>query len=262
MSRASHPFLAVPYPIAMAHRGGAREAPENSRTAFQNAAKLGYRYIETDVRATADGTVMAFHDSTLNRVTDRFGRISALPFSEVRRARIGGGDQIMTLEEMLEEFPDVNLNIDVKDQHTLQPFVDLVKRLGVASRICVASFSATRLRTLRARLGNTVAMSLAPPEVAGLVAASRMGPFARIANLALPSSASCVQIPVHQNRIPIVTRALVQAAHRRNLAVHVWTIDDESTMNRLLDLGVDGILTDRPTLLRSVMQARGYWPES
>ncbi len=259
MTTARHPFVATSHPIALAHRGGGREALENSRTAFRHAASLGYQYFETDVRATVDGEVMVFHDSTLNRLTDRVGRISALPFSEVRKACIGGQDQIMTLAELFEEFPDTYLNIDVKDDHTLVPFLDLVERMKVADRICVGSFSAMRTRSLRTRLGTTAASSLTPPEVATLMAGSRLGPLARLAYLGLPAGASCAQIPISQNRIPVTTQALIDAAHKRGLAVHVWTVDDEPTMRRLLDLGVDGIVTDRPTLLKAVLEARGQW---
>lgn len=246
----------------MAHRGGAREAPENSLTAFRHAAKLGYRYFELDVRATSDGEVMVFHDATLNRVTDGVGRISALPYSEVRKARISGRDRVMRLQDLLEEFPDIKMNIDVKDDHTVEPFLELIDKLGAASRICVASFSALRLRSLRARLGTEAASALTPPEVAGLMAASRLGPFARVAHLTLPDHAHCVQIPTSSNRIPIATPALVEAAHGRGLQVHIWTIDDEAVMHKLLDMGVDGIVTDRPTVLRKVLRARGCWDEA
>ena len=253
-----HPFIAAKGPIGLAHRGGGREAPENSLTAFRNAARIGFDYFETDVRATSDGKVMVFHDASLNRVTDRVGRISALPYSEVRRAKVGGTDRVMRLEELLEEFDDKFINIDVKDDHTVEPFLKLVKQKKVAERICVGSFSALRVRAIRASLGTSAASSLTPPEVASLMAASRMGPFSRLAEFALPSNAQCVQVPVSQNGVPIITKAFVAAAHKRGLVVHAWTIDDEPTMARLLEMGVDGIVTDRPTLFRSVLE-RGQW---
>lgn len=261
MTEPLHPFLSGGYPVAMAHRGGAREAPENSLTAFRNAARLGFRYFELDVRATSDGEVMVFHDASLNRVTDGVGRISALPYSEVRKARVSGRDRVMRLQDLLEEFPEIRMNIDVKDDHTVEPFTGLIERLGAANRICIASFSALRLKSLRTRLGATAASSLTPPEVAALMVAARLGPLARLANVALPSSAQCVQIPISQNRIPITTSNLVQAAHERGLQVHVWTIDDAELMHFLFDMGVDGIVTDRPTVLREVLRARGSWDE-
>lgn len=252
----SHPFLAAPGPIGLAHRGGGREAPENSLTAFRNAARLGFQYFETDVRATADGTVMVFHDATLNRVTGRVGRISALPYSEVRRAKIGGVDQILRLEELFEEFPDTFINIDVKDDQTVEPFLAIMRNSSYADRVCVASFGTSRLRAIRSHLGSSVATALTPPEVAALIASSRLGPFARVSNLALSSRAQCVQVPVAQGGVPIVTQRFVDTAHRRGLVVHVWTIDDEMQMQRLLDLGVDGIVTDRPTVLNRVLSQR------
>lgn len=253
-----HPFSSVVGPIGLAHRGGGREAPENSLTAFRNAARIGFTHFETDVRATSDGKVMVFHDANLNRVTDRVGRISALPFSDVRRAKIGGVDRVMRLEELMEEFPDKYVNIDVKDDHTVDPFVRIVKQKQFADRICVGSFSALRVRALRSALGSTAASALTAPEVASLMAASRVGPFRRFVEIALPKNAQCVQVPMSQSGVPIVTKSFIRTAHKRGLVVHVWTINDEPTMARLLDMGVDGIVTDRPTVLQGLIDS-GRW---
>ncbi len=253
----AHPFLAIPGPIGLAHRGGGREAPENSLTAFRNAHKLGFRYFETDVRATADGKVMVFHDATLSRVTGRVGRISALPYSEVRRAKIGGVDEIMRLEELFEEFPETNINIDVKDDRTVEPFLAMMRGSAYADRVCVASFSNSRLRSIRRELGGSIVTALSPNEVAALAASSRMGPIARrLSGLVLSDSAKCVQVPVKQSGVPIVTKRFVDTAHRKGLVVHVWTINDEDEMRRLLDLGVDGIVTDRPTVFNRLLAKR------
>jgi len=199
---------------------------------------------------------MVFHDATLNRITGRVGRISALPYSEVRRAKIGGVDQILRLEELFDEFPDAFINIDVKDDHTVEPFLAMMKNSPYAGRVCVASFGTSRLRAIRRELGGAVATALTPPEVAALVASSRLGPLARVSNLALSTRAQCVQVPVSQGGVPIVTKRLVESAHRRGLVVHVWTVDDAEEMERLLDLGVDGIVTDRPTVLNGVLSQR------
>lgn len=255
-----HPFVDSEHPIAVAHRGGARENSENSLTAFRRAADLGYRYFETDVRATADGVVMVFHDATLNRVTDRVGRISALPYDEVRKALIAGRDPVMRLEELLGAFPNSFFNIDVKDDHTLEPFIDLIERLNVLDRVCVASFSASRLRAVRRRWPEA-ATSLAPPEILSLLAASRVGPFSPLVGRGVPRNAIAVQVPAFSRGIPIVTPAFISASHDRGLAVHVWTVDEDEKMHRLLDLGVDGIITDRPTTLRRVLADRGQWTD-
>lgn len=253
MPGSTHPYFESAAPFGIAHRGGAREAPENSLTAFRNAARVGFDYFETDVRATSDGKVMVFHDASLNRVTDRVGRISALPYSEVRKAKIAGVDQILRVEELLEEFPDKYFNIDIKDEHTVAPFVKVAKKSKALDRICIASFSGSRLRAVRRGLGTDVASSLAPGEVGSLIAASRLGPASRLANLGLPQVAGCVQVPPKQAKFPIVTSAFVKAAHSRGLQVHVWTIDSERDMRSLLELGVDAIMTDRPTLLSGIL---------
>lgn len=260
MVSARHPFVETEHPIAFAHRGGARENSENSLTAFQRAADLGYRYFETDVRATADGVVMVFHDAHLNRVTDGVGRISALPFDEVRKARIAGRDTVMRLEELLAAMPDARFNIDIKDDHTVGPFLELIERMDVRDRICVASFSGMRLRAVRHRFPD-IATSLAPPEIASLMAAARFGPLSRIAGRGVPRHAAAAQVPVGTRGIAVVTPAFVAAAHERGMAVHVWTIDEADQMHQLLDLGVDGIMTDRPTTLRAVLRERGQWPD-
>lgn len=258
MVSARHPFVATEHPIAFAHRGGARENSENSLTAFQRAADLGFQYFETDIRATADGVVMVFHDAALNRVTDGVGRISALPYDEVRKARIAGRDNVMRLEELLAAFPEARFNIDVKDDHTVRPFLELVERLDVRDRICVASFSGLRLRAVRHRFPE-MATSLAPPEIASLLAVSRFANMRGILGRGVPRHAAAAQVPMGTRGIPIVTPAFIAAAHDRGLAVHVWTIDEADQMNRLLDLGVDGIITDRPTTLREVLIDRGQW---
>lgn len=259
MTRGRHPFVHSELPIAMAHRGGAREHSENSLTAFQRASEIGYTHFETDVRATADGVVMVFHDANLNRVTDRVGRISALPYEEVRKALIAGRDPIMRLEELLAAFPDAFFNIDVKDDHTLGPFTDLVERLDILDRICIGTFSPTRMRAVRRRWPEA-ATSLAPPEALSLLAAATLGPLAGLAGMGVPTGAVTAQVPAYARGIPLVTPSFVSAAHDRGLAVHVWTVDRDSQMHRLLDMKVDGIITDRPTTLRRVLLDRGQWP--
>lgn len=217
---------------------------------------MGISHIETDLRATRDGSVMVFHDADLNRVTDGVGRISELPYSEVSKARIAGSDQILTLQELLEEFPDTAFNLDVKDDKTVAPFVAAMKQTQAFDRVCVGSFSAKRLRAVRRELGQKIATSLAPTEITVLVSASRAGRFRSNLSDRISSSAIAAQVPIRAARVPIITRAFIDTAHRAGLAVHVWTIDDPVEMTRLLDLGVDGIMTDRPTTLLSSLTGR------
>lgn len=161
-------YLDAPTPLAMAHRGGAIEHLENTLPAFQACVDLGYRYLETDVQITADGTLVAFHDATLERVTDRTGRVDALPWSELADARIGGREPIMRLEDLLGAWPDVKFNLDIKAAGVLAPLVRLVHKMGVADRICLGSFSDARIAAARRLFGPAVCTSLGPRGVAAL----------------------------------------------------------------------------------------------
>lgn len=242
-------------PRAFAHRGwhiGDLAGRENTMAAFRRAYDEGFRYLETDVHATCDGRLVAFHDLTLGRVTDRQGQIAALPWADVRQARIGGTDPIPLMADLLEEFPDARFNIDAKADPAVGPLADLIRRTGARDRVCLGSFSDRRLAALRAALGPRVATSMGPREVFRLVRAARMRrPFR--------TPAVAAQVPVAFSRVKIVTRAFLATAHRAGIEVHVWTIDDDAEMRRLLDLGVDGLMSDRPDRLRQVLVERGAW---
>ena len=256
---AAYPFLDFPGPLAFAHRGGARYAGnvgyENSLHAFERAIDLGYRYLETDVHATADGVLLAFHDATLDRVTDGAGHIAELTQAEVRQARIGGRYPIPTLAELLTSWPHIRVNVDVKHAGAIRPLARVVGDLAAEDRVCVASCSLARLRAARAELAPRVATALSPIGVAGL----RLLPVPRLRALALASDAPCVQVPIARAGLAVVTPGFVRRAHRLGKQVHVWTVDDAATMSRLLDQGVDGIMTDRIDTLREVLTARGQW---
>jgi glycerophosphoryl diester phosphodiesterase len=250
----AHPYLDWPGPIAFAHRGGASEAPENTLPAFAHAIGLGYRYLETDVHVTADGELLAFHDDRLDRVTDQTGALAALPWSTVRTALVDGREPIPRFEDLLEAFPEARFNVDPKHDAAVEPLADVILRTGSVGRIGVGAFSDKRLDRLR-ELVPGLCTSMGPRQVARLVAASKRFPF--VGNLTAPIA----QVPTHQGPIPIVTPAFVAAAHGRGIQVHVWTIDDRPEMERLLDLGVDGVMTDRPQVLKDVLVARGQWHE-
>jgi glycerophosphoryl diester phosphodiesterase len=251
----SYPFLDADGPIAFAHRGGAADGLENSLAAFARAVDLGYRYLETDVHATADGVLLAFHDHTLDRVTDRVGRVARLPWSTVSRARIGGREPIPLLEDLLGTWPDIRVNVDVKERGALRPLVATIRRTDALDRVCVASFSERRLAYVRRELGPRLCTSLGPRGVLRLRAAASSPATARLAPRGIP----CAQVPDRLGRLRVVTPALVELAHARGQRLHVWTVDDAADMHRLLDLGADGIMTDRIDTLRDVMVARGHW---
>ena len=245
------PFLEWPGPLPFAHRGGASDAPENTLPAFQQAIDLGYCYLETDVRTTSDGVVVAFHDDDLMRTCGRPGKISQLPWSEVRTAMVDGKAPVPSLEELLGAFPTARVNIDCKANNAVDALVAAVKRTNTIERVCLASFSDRRLKRLRAALGAQVCTSLGPEALALL----RLG-------LLRHAKGQAAQVPVKEGPITVTNAKFVERSHSHGLQVHVWTIDDPAEMNRLLDLGVDGIMTDKPAVLKQVLTDRGQWHTS
>lgn len=244
-------YLDCPRPIAFAHRGGAGHFPENTWRAFEHAVGLGYAYLETDVHATADGVLVAFHDKTLDRVTDSSGRIAALPHSAVAAARIGGTDPVPLLEDLLGAWPDVRFNIDVKDAPAVGPLAGVLRRTAAWDRVCITSFSARRLAATRRALQRPVCMATSPVGLGAL----RSGlPAAAIAPRFAARSVRCAQIPVS-----MATAHFVSRAHAAGLQVHVWTVNDRQLMADLLDTDVDGIMTDQTQVLREVLLGRGQW---
>ncbi|WP_327064757.1 glycerophosphodiester phosphodiesterase [Kitasatospora sp. NBC_01250] len=254
-----HPFLDHRGPLAFAHRGGVIGHPENSLAAFSAAVALGYRYLETDVHATADGVLVAFHDSRLDRVTDRAGAVGELPWSTVGEARIGGTEPIPLLEDLLGEFPRARFNIDVKAAPAVGPLVEVIRRTNAWDRVCVGGFSDTRLAAVRAAAGPRLATSLGPREVARLRLRSLAGPL--LPGRGASWAGVCAQVPERHRGVRVVDRAFVRAAHRAGLQVHVWTVDDATRIRALLDLGVDGIMADRIDVLRDVFTERGCWTD-
>ncbi len=287
-------FLDQPRPVAFAHRGGAAHAPENSWRAFEHAVGLGYRYLETDVQATLDGALVAFHDRTLDRVTGRPGRIARMNHRDLATALIDGTEPIPLLEDLLGAWPDVRFNIDLKDAPAVEPLAVVLRRAAAWDRVCVTSFSASRLRAARRVFDRQVCMAASPIGTAvvrfggprgprdltrpGRVAAgrtSRSGPglprpageaaqgapqlASRGAHLALAerlarTGVRCAQVPAQ-----VATPAFVGRAHALGLHVHAWTINSAEVMRDLLDIGVDGIMTDETVALRDVLISRGEW---
>lgn len=261
-------FLDGALPLAFAHRGGAGlpGAAENTLAAFGAAVDLGCTHLETDVRATADGVAVLCHDETLDRLTagERSGPVGAVSWAEVSRLRVGGREPFARLDELLDTFPDALVNVDVKQDAAVGPFLSAVRRTGAADRIGVASFSPLRAGRLRRALGPTVAASATPPEVVSWLGRAAVGPMrpaapapGRTGRTGRPVS---YQVPERARGLAVVTARTVAAAHRAGRHVHVWTVDDAADMNRLLDAGVDGIVTDRPDVLLGVLHRRGPRP--
>jgi glycerophosphoryl diester phosphodiesterase len=244
--------------LAFAHRGGAYhpeiEGLENTMQAFQHAVDLGYDYLETDVHVTKDGVLLAFHDRVLDRVTDATGRIAERTYAEVQRALIRDSGRVPTLAELFDAFPHARFNIDLKAPGAVVPLARFLDEREAWDRVCVGSFSGRRLRRFRRLTGGRVATSASPGEVA----AYRVLP-ARVARAVTRGRPRVLQVPHKRGRLTIVTPGLVRRAHQAGVHVHVWTVDDPDEMRALLDRGVDGLMTDRTDILRSVLTENGRW---
>jgi glycerophosphoryl diester phosphodiesterase len=245
--------------LAMAHRGGARHPDlgglENTLHAFRHAVALGYRYLETDVHVTSDGRLVAFHDEVLDRMTDRPGTIAALRADELAEVRIAGEHAVPTMAELLEEFPDVRFNIDLKAPRSAPALADLVEHTRAHDRVCVGSFSSRHLQDFRRLTRGRVATSATPAEVGVFLASS----WPVVRRLIRRRRFAALQVPRRRGPLPLVTRSVVRRAHAAGVHVHVWTVDDPAEMEELIDLGVDGLITDRTDLLKDVLMARGLW---
>lgn len=244
--------------LALAHRGGfcpaAPPAVENSLRAFRAAWELGYTHMETDVHVTRDGTLIAFHDDELDRVTDATGRVADLTAADVARARIGGSEPIPTLDELLDALPNARFNIDLKASGAVAPLAETLRRHGAEHRVCVASFSLARLSAFRRLTGGRVATAASPVEVAVFA----WKPWVR---RVWPLHAQVFQVPEREERtrVPLLRFGLIGAAHRRGVGVHVWTVNERADMERLIEAGVDGLVTDDLVTLKSVLIERNLW---
>jgi glycerophosphoryl diester phosphodiesterase len=247
--------------LAFAHRGGAYhpeiEGLENTVAAFRHAVALGYRYLETDVHATSDGTLLAFHDAVLDRVSDTQGEIATLTTAEVAAALIGGRERVPTLAQLFDEFPSARFNIDIKSNEAVPLLAAFVAEREAWDRVLIGSFSPKRLNEFRRLTGGRVPTSAHPLEVV----AYRLLPSGRLADLVTRGRVAALQVPHRRGRLLVTTAGLVRRAHRAGKHVHVWTIDDADEMRELLDRGVDGLMTDRTDILREVLVQRGQWRE-
>jgi glycerophosphoryl diester phosphodiesterase len=262
---ARRPFLQGPYPLAFAHRGGSLLWPENTMLAFRGAVEMGYRYLETDLHATRDGALVLIHDDTLERTTDGGGAVWEHTLAELKRFDAGyhfspdggrtypyrgQGVTVPTLEEVVEAFPEARLNVEIKQEQppAVAAVVDFIEKRGLHDRLLVASFRDRVVQEFRRRSGGYVATCAAQGEARRFWLATRL----RLERL-LRVPYDALQLPVRYGPRTVVDRRLVEAAHRCALHVHVWTVDEPEEMRRLLKLGVDGLMSDRPDLLLKVV---------
>jgi len=252
MAATQQPYLAGQAPVAIAHRGSAAHHPENTMAAFAHAVDLGYRYLETDARISRDDVLLAFHDDRLDRVTDGAGLVAAQDWAQLQHIRVHGREPIPLMEDLLAAWPDVMVNIDAKSDEVVEPLVQTIGCTASVDRICIGSFSDSRLRRFRDAFGPRLCTSMGPREVMRL----RLGSFG------LPRgrfAAACVQIPEVHRGVRLIDWRLLRLARKLGLHVHVWTVNDAADMQRLLDLGVDGLMTDETETLKQVFETRGLW---
>ncbi len=248
----THPFLDFPHPIAFAHRGGSLEAEENTMEAFARAVEMGFTHIETDVHATRDGVVVIHHDDTLERMTGEVARIADLDWADLATIRTHGGAAIPQARELLSSFPALRVNFELKCDRSPGLLAEVIRDADAMSRVCVGSFEARRTAAIRAALGAGLCWSPAQSGVLGVWLAGWGLPTPR-------STFPVLQVPPTHKSIPVVTPRFVRAASARGIDVQVWTVDEADQMIQLLDIGVRGIMTDRPSILKDVLVARGEW---
>lgn len=250
--------------LVIAHRGGAGLWPENTLYAFEHAAASGVDVIETDVRVTKDGELVVFHDEGVERTTDGAGRVGSLTLAELKRLDAayrfstdggrsfpfrGSGVSVPTLREVFATLPRMRFNIEPKQAvpPLAAPLCRLIREYGMTDRVLIASFSGTTLGEFRREC----------PEVATSAATGEVASFLTLQGAGLASSYSpemqALQVPEHAGAVRVLTRDFVEAAHGRHLRVHAWTVNAEEDMRRLIEMGVDGIMSDYPDRLLKVL---------
>lgn len=258
MSAPAHQgFFSPTGPRVFAHRGLALGVPENTLAAFRLAVDAGADYLETDTRVTSDGVAVLFHDATLERITGDRRPIERMTLAELQSVDLGG-DRVATLAEALAAFPEARFNIDVKAADAAGPSARAVNEAGAQGRVLITSFSdARRLAMTAALLPLVPAVDTASSPGVGVL--TRVLPFALAGWIApvrrLLSGVDAVQIPERFRGLRVVTRRLVRTMHAAGVEVHVWTINDPVDMRRLLELGVDGLVTDRADIALAVIRS-------
>ena len=278
MSYREHPYRDVPYllnsrpgapgtvdlhhsPLAFVHRGG-DPARENTMAAFEDAVAMGYRYLEIDVRTSSDGVLVVFHDEALGRITDGTGPLSEKTWQELAALRLrSSGESLLRFDELLTRWDDVHLNVDLKDGASVEEFARLVEAHGAHDRVLAASFNDARRHRVRRALSRRVATSGGWAVTALIVLLGPLGLMQRLGRRC--TEIDCVQVPISQGRIRVVTPGFVRRCHRAGLQVHVWVVDEPAEMRRLLDMGVDGLMTDDAAALAQFMSEHdgAVWPQ-
>lgn len=250
------------FPLAFSHRGFAPAGEENTVKAFTAATELGFGYLETDVHATRDGVLVAFHDEDLVRLTGDPRRVRDCTAAELAELRVAG-EPIPTFDELLESFRSARFNVDIKAGPAAELMAETLIRHRAEDRVLVASFSSSRRRKVSRLLaaGHPPHQLATSPGIIGVGAAVLIGAVAPLPR-AVYRSVAALQVPETHGKIRVVTPRFIQRAHDASLQVHVWVVNDAPAMRRLLDMGVDGIMTDAAPTLAAVMSERGHWPQN
>ena len=231
----------------LAHRGGSFESFENTIESFYYSQSLGCKFIETDVQISSDGIPYIFHDETLTRLLGKNDVFSNLDSSEIEDLRIFESHKIPRLDETLQTFPDMCFQIDVKTDEVAMPALEVIHKCRAEDRVCIASFNSPRLSRVNSKYPE-ICLSMGPNEVSKMLLSS-FGLYKKTI------IGDCLQVPMYYYGIKVVTKRFVDFVHSKGLKICVWTINDEKTFKKLIDIGVDGIITDKPKLLFQVLNS-------
>ena len=231
----------------LAHRGGSLESYENTIESFHYSKNIGCKFIETDVQLSSDGIPYIFHDDTFLRLLGKNIIFNSLDSSEIDKLRLFENHPIPKLDTVLKTFPDLYFQIDVKTDEVALPTLEVIKKNNAMNRVCIASFSSKRLQNVYMQYPD-ICLSMGPNEVLKMLLSS-FGLYRK------PITGHCLQIPIYQYGIKLVTKRFVKFVHKKGLKICVWTINDETTFKNLIDIGVDGIITDKPKLLFETLES-------
>ena len=232
----------------LAHRGGSIESFENTIESFYYSQSLGCKFIETDVQISSDGIPYIFHDETLKRLTGISKKFSSLDSNEIDRLRIFKSHKIPRLDETLQTFPDMCFQIDVKTDEVAMPALEVIHKCRAEDRVCIASFNSSRLSKVNNKYPE-ICLSMGPNEV-GKMLLSSFGLYKKTI------MGDCLQVPMYYYGIKVVTKRFIDFIHSKGLKICVWTINDEKTFRKLIEMKVDGIITDKPKLLYEVLNSK------
>ena len=239
--------------VPIAHRGASLLASENSFESFRKAFDLGYRVIETDIHSSKDGTAYIFHDITLERLTGENLKISDLKDVDIDSLKINNSSIIPRLSNVFEEFPEGLFNLDAKTWKSTMPIVETIKNMGCCSRVCIGSFNDRRINAIIKELGLETCHSMGTSNVIKFYLGAQLG-------IEQHFTSQCIQLPIKMFGISLTTRQVLSYARKLGIKIHFWTVNNPVVMQNLLELNVDGIMTDDCVLLKEIMKEQNKWP--